>query len=53
MTNYEITMICQEDDTLNGHEIKIPEKILEIFTPNAIGTGMPQKNRFKNHTKHR
>lgn len=47
MTNYEITMICQEDDTLNGHEIKIPEKILEIFIPNAIGTGMPQKTDLK------
>ncbi len=47
MINYEITMICQEDDTLNGHEIKIPEKILEIFTPNAIGTGIPRKTDLK------
>lgn len=47
MINYEITMIYQEDDTLNGHEIKIPEKILEIFTPNAIGTGIPRKTDLK------
>ena len=47
MKNYEITMICQEDDTLNGYEIKIPEKVLEIFTPNAIGTGMPRKTILK------
>lgn len=47
MKNYEITMICHMDDTLNGYEIKIPEKILEIFTPNAIRTGMSQKTDFK------
>ena len=47
MTSYEITMVCYEDDTLNGYEIKIPEKILEIFTPNAIGTGLPQRTDLK------
>mgnify|MGYP000744234354 FL=1 len=47
MQNYEITMLCRMDDTLNGYEIKIPEKVLEIFTPNAIGTGMPRKTILK------
>lgn len=36
MKNYEITMICYEDDTLDCYEIKIPEEVLEIFMPNAI-----------------
>lgn len=43
MQNYEITMLCWMDDTLDGYEIKIPEKVLEIFTPNAIGKRMPRK----------
>lgn len=47
MQNYEITMLCRMDDTLDGYEIKIPEKILEIFTPNAIGAGMPRKTDLK------
>lgn len=47
MQNYSMTMICLMDDTLNGHEIKIPEKVLEIFTPNAIGAGMPRKTILK------
>ena len=47
MQNYEITMLCQMDDTLDGYEIKIPEKVLEFFTPNAIGTGMARKTILK------
>lgn len=47
MKNYEITMICYEDDTLDGYEIKIPEEVLEIFMPNAIWTGIPRKTDLK------
>lgn len=47
MQNYEITMLCWMDDTLDGYEIKIPEKVLEIFTPNAIGKRMPRKTDLK------
>ena len=47
MQNYSITMLCQEDDTLTGYEIKVPEKVLEIFTPNAIETETSLKTGLK------
>lgn len=41
MQNYSMTMICQGDDTLNNYEIKIPENVLKVFTPNVIGRLLP------------